>query len=990
MMFRPSVHLSARPRPRLAPAGWARLGVFLLASAAALATGHGALAFECGDSGNLYWTYSQPNAGPGRRTAALDSARVFWADGSALVELTKDGVLLTARDFLSFGLGRPLVVDTQHGGHEWVCVAASDGYVYAFDAEGLSTQWSRSLRRPTCSSDGLHQSLALQLWDLSDATYRAAMSTDLVIAGTRFACSTTTANRVYALDGANGSTRWVFNATGGYQVDAVSGLAVDYTSNLVYVTTEKDDPTQASTTVFALRTTNGSRLWGADRGSIAAPPLLAGDALYIVSHDGLLSKLDPGTGVAIWSLQATTDGRFVTQEMSYSPSLQRLFLTAASNASDGVLIAVDDLGSAGQVAWQTVPSGPGALGAVESAPVVLDGAHAVYVGVSYRGAVQLGACQGILQHLPESAYPVDDLVIESPSSQPRLYAATGGSAISKLCIPQPPTLPGGRQDADDDGTVDCLDGCPDDPLKTEPGQCGCGLPDLGDCALPQVTVTGPNGGGACPIGTQVPLTWTASDNVGVTTVDLRLSRDGGTVFETIALGELDDGVFDWLVTGPTTTQARLEVTAHDAAGGTAADLSDANWAIVTQSFRADGGTNSLGVYFDADTFTRNTIAPTPFVGFHMYFVLANCQWPAISGFEFSWQLDPVPSESQCLVFAATLPPGGENLLSGQSFVVTLPAPLPTGAAVVLADVALFPFVPDIQTHVRVGPVGSASIPGRGAIANGSGPVQLAPLEFAAAGCGDVYIDAEGWTVPGIATINLPPPAVNCIGWGNLQAPLNLTAAAGAASGPISGRVWVEGVTGQPGATEGLLAQVGYGPDGSDPLAEPGAWQWFATTFSLDAGGSDEYVGSITVAAPGRYDYGVRYSLDEAPWVYGDADSSTNGYSPAQAGDLVVTDMTDVPSPDPTAWGLHPSRPNPFNPSTAIPFDLPAAGRVRLAVYDVRGRLVRTLVDASLPEGAHQAAWDGRDTAGRAAVAGVYFARLEAGGGVETVRMSLIR
>jgi hypothetical protein len=88
--------------------------------------------------------------------------------------------------------------------------------------------------------------------------------------------------------------------------------------------------------------------------------------------------------------------------------------------------------------------------------------------------------------------------------------------------------------------------------------------------------------------------------------------------------------------------------------------------------------------------------------------------------------------------------------------------------------------------------------------------------------------------------------------------------------------------------------------------------------------------------------------------------------------------------------LHAVQPNPFNPRTTIRFDLPTAGPVRLAVYDVAGRRIRALVDSDLQPGPHQAVWDGRDSAGRAMASGSYFARLEAGGTVRTVGMGLIR
>lgn len=99
--------------------------------------------------------------------------------------------------------------------------------------------------------------------------------------------------------------------------------------------------------------------------------------------------------------------------------------------------------------------------------------------------------------------------------------------------------------------------------------------------------------------------------------------------------------------------------------------------------------------------------------------------------------------------------------------------------------------------------------------------------------------------------------------------------------------------------------------------------------------------------------------------------------------------TDVPGA-PAVLRLYPNQPNPFNPMTTLRFDLPVGGKVRLEVYDVAGRLIRTLLDADLPAGGHQAVWDGTDSGGRGMPSGSYFARLSAFGKVETVRMGLVR
>ena len=69
-------------------------------------------------------------------------------------------------------------------------------------------------------------------------------------------------------------------------------------------------------------------------------------------------------------------------------------------------------------------------------------------------------------------------------------------------------------------------------------------------------------------------------------------------------------------------------------------------------------------------------------------------------------------------------------------------------------------------------------------------------------------------------------------------------------------------------------------------------------------------------------------------------------------------------------------PNPFNPETAIAYELAAPGPVRLSVFDVQGRLVRLLVDEVQQAGPHGATWDGRDAAGEHVTPGIYFYRME--------------
>lgn len=83
-------------------------------------------------------------------------------------------------------------------------------------------------------------------------------------------------------------------------------------------------------------------------------------------------------------------------------------------------------------------------------------------------------------------------------------------------------------------------------------------------------------------------------------------------------------------------------------------------------------------------------------------------------------------------------------------------------------------------------------------------------------------------------------------------------------------------------------------------------------------------------------------------------------------------------------------PNPFNPTTEIRFVLPDDQAVQLAVYDVSGRMVKTLVDEMRPAGDNSVRWNGTDRAGRSVAAGTYFARLTGAGLSEVRPMSLVR
>lgn len=93
---------------------------------------------------------------------------------------------------------------------------------------------------------------------------------------------------------------------------------------------------------------------------------------------------------------------------------------------------------------------------------------------------------------------------------------------------------------------------------------------------------------------------------------------------------------------------------------------------------------------------------------------------------------------------------------------------------------------------------------------------------------------------------------------------------------------------------------------------------------------------------------------------------------------------------PSEFALNQNYPNPFNPTTNINFSLPENVNVRLEVYDISGRLVKTLVSGQLNAGVHTITWSGQDNTGAQVASGKYLYRLQAGSFVQVKTMTLLK
>ncbi|MFT5315293.1 MAG: hypothetical protein ACI9UK_001125 [Candidatus Krumholzibacteriia bacterium] len=92
---------------------------------------------------------------------------------------------------------------------------------------------------------------------------------------------------------------------------------------------------------------------------------------------------------------------------------------------------------------------------------------------------------------------------------------------------------------------------------------------------------------------------------------------------------------------------------------------------------------------------------------------------------------------------------------------------------------------------------------------------------------------------------------------------------------------------------------------------------------------------------------------------------------------------------PTARFAASNYPNPFNPSTKISYTIKAAGHLSLKVYNVRGQLVKTLVDGNVSESGF-VTWDGKNNQGTNVSSGVYFYEARMGNDVEVNKMALVK
>jgi len=251
------------------------------------------------------------------------------------------------------------------------------------------------------------------------------------------------------------------------------------------------------------------------------------------------------------------------------------------------------------------------------------------------------------------------------------------------------------------------------------------------------------------------------------------------------------------------------------------------------------------------------------------------------------------------------------------------------------------------------------------------------------------------------------------------------------AGFVTGGGWIDSPAGAYLAEPDLAGRAGFGfvskykkganvPTGqtefhfrvADLSFSSDTYEWLVV-----AGARAQYKGAGTINNAGAY--GFILTATDGDLAGGDVDRFRIKIWDLNAGDAIVYDnqMGAVDDADPaTALGggsivihtggkkapmakvapgadgiaLLQNYPNPFNPETTIGFVIAAEGRVRISIYDARGRAVVTLADGRYGAGEHEVRWLGRDAHGRGVPSGVYYATLEMAGRRESRAMVLLK
>jgi beta-lactamase superfamily II metal-dependent hydrolase len=520
-----------------------------------------------------------------------------------------------------------------------------------------------------------------------------------------------------------------------------------------------------------------------------------------------------------------------------------------------------------------------------------------------------------------------------------------------------------------------------------------------DPTPPVATLTSPDGGEVWKVGSTHAITWTATDEVGVTAVTLAYSGNGGASFlNPIATGIANTGTYNWTIPVANTTWAKVRVIAYDAAGNAGRDSSSAtftmNYCSIVASAGAGGGISPSGTT-QLTSGGSQTYTITPAIGYQVADVLVDGSTVgAVTSYPFSNVTgDHTIAASfavQTFTIAASAGTGGSITPSG-------PVTVNYGAS------QLFHIAPSVGYSLT------------GLMVDGGAVTPDTVYTFTNVTA--AHSIAASFTIDDFALV------VSVVGGGTVTKNPDLTVYPYGTSvtlDPAASEGWA--FTGWSGDTSGtadpltLVIRSGRAvtatfADVAEPvvnLTSPGGGERWTTTSlqSVTWSATDNVaVDSVTVEYSvtsadgpwlivarglentGTVDWTLPSATADSAWVRVLAyDAAGNVGSDVSASALsIISSSAGVGDGGPATLALARPMPNPSRGETVLRFSLPQAGHARLEIVDVSGRSLWR-EDGDLEAGAHSLRWDGRGLRGEPAGAGLYFVRLTTPWGARTERL----
>ena len=522
---------------------------------------------------------------------------------------------------------------------------------------------------------------------------------------------------------------------------------------------------------------------------------------------------------------------------------------------------------------------------------------------------------------------------------------------------------------------------------------------VNDTQAPTVALTSPVGGEAWKANSSHAITWTATDNVGVSSIDLYYSVDAGVTYpNTIATGLSNTGTYAWTVPNAPGLLTRVMITAHDAANNAASSFSAANFTIdrwtIVASAGANGTISPTGTLQQAQN-TSRTFTITPSANCHVADVLVDgSSVGAVTTYTFSaiaanhtiaasFALDTHTITASAGAGGGISPSGTVSVNYGtdQAFTITpttgyhVADVLVNGGSVGAVAGYTFTAVTTNQTiaasfaqnaayTITAAVVGAGSVtrsPDQATYAQGA-LVQITALP----GTGFAF---TGWSGDTTGTMN---PFTVTVGRSfSYTATFADTARpAVAVVSPNGGEGWVFGTTQDItwSATDNVgvaTVTLEYSTSGSE-----GPW------LPIASGQPNTGTYSWLVPAPATTQAVVRVTA---------VDAVSNAAIDTSDAVFAVVDPSAGVNDGPAVLSLARPMPNPSGNLSTIVFSLPGEAHARVQVMDASGRRIATL-DGTFGAGRHQWQWDGRLEGGSRVGAGLYFVRLTTPYGDRTQRL----